>query len=328
MSAPAGPAPAGAQPPAVALVGATIISFSAILYRLSEANPLTGAFFRMVYALPVLAALSWIVRRQDHRSARARWLAFVSGAMLGIDVIAWQVAIDHIGAGLATLVANSQVVLVPLATWVLLAERPSRRVFMAMPVVLVGLAAVTGLGSEASFGSRPVLGVMAGVAAACFYTAFLVGFRRSNKALTHPAGPLLDATAGAAVAVGLPGLVTGSLDLAPTWPSHGWLLLLAVGAQALGWLAISFALPRLPAAVTSFVILLQPTLTLFWGWLIFAEQAGPIQLMGVVLVIAGIATVAIRPRASTSPQSPRPGPSRPSTPDPPRRATPPLRERR
>ena len=45
---------------------------------------------------------------------------------------------------------------------------------------------------------------------------------------------------------------------------HGWLLLLA-WARVLGWLAITYALPRLPAAETSTFILLQPVLTMVWG---------------------------------------------------------------
>ena len=284
----------GAPPPrVVALAGATVISFSAILYRLSDADPITGGFFRMVYAVPALGLIWAVNKRRDTRPARARWLAIGSGVMLGFDVWSWQLSIDEIGAGLATLVANSQVILVPIATWALFRERPGPRAFVAMPVVVGGLALVTGLGSEGTFGTRPVFGVLLGVAAACFYTGFLVGFRRASRALAPAAGPLLDATMGAAATLGAIGLISGDLVLVPSWPSHGWLLLLACGAQVTGWLGIGYALPRLPATVTSFVILLQPTLTLFWGRAIFDERASAIQLTGVALVIAGITWVAL-----------------------------------
>ena len=43
-----------AHPRLTALLGAISISFSGILYRLSESSPETAAFFRMVYALPIL----------------------------------------------------------------------------------------------------------------------------------------------------------------------------------------------------------------------------------------------------------------------------------
>ncbi len=305
--------PAAPSPRLVAFIGATVISFSAILYRLSDADAVTGGFFRMAYAAPVLGLIAWLQRHRDQRPARDRWIAFAAGLVLGFDVLAWQVAIDQIGAGLATLVANSQVVLVPLVTWALFREHPGRRTFVAMPMVIVGLAAVTGLGSADAFGARPVFGVIMGAAAALFYTTFLVGYRRAGRALSPAAGPLLDATLGAGVTIGIVGVITGDLVLAPTWPGHGWLLLLAWGAQVTGWLAISHALPRLPATVTSFVILLQPTLTLFWGGLIFDERPGLIQLIGVALVISGITWVATernRTAPPTSTPSPKPDPSR------------------
>jgi len=41
----------------LALLGILIISFSAILVRLAEVSPAGAAFFRMAYALPVLAVV-------------------------------------------------------------------------------------------------------------------------------------------------------------------------------------------------------------------------------------------------------------------------------
>ena len=38
----------------IAMFGSTLISFAPLFYRYSEANPATGAFFRMSYALPFL----------------------------------------------------------------------------------------------------------------------------------------------------------------------------------------------------------------------------------------------------------------------------------
>ena len=47
-------------------------------------------------------------------------------------------------------------------------------------------------------------------------------------------------------------------DLAPTWPSAGWLITLALASQVVGWLLITFSLPRLPAALTSMILTIQP----------------------------------------------------------------------
>jgi drug/metabolite transporter (DMT)-like permease len=285
---------AGRRPILVALAGTIPISFSAILFRLSETDPVTGGFFRFAYALVMLAPLGWWVRARDNRRLDERAMALAAGVLLGLDVIFWQKSIILIGTGLATLIANSQVVIVPLVTWALFRERPARAALVAMPVVMVGLAIITGLGRADTFGSRPVLGVGLATVAAALYSGFLVAFRRSNRSLAPTARPLFDATVGAACVVGFFGLVDGSLVLAPVWPGHGWLLLLALGPQVGGWIAISYALPRLPAAHTSFAILLQPVMTMVWGRLIFDEIPSLTQLSGVALVLAGIAAVTVQ----------------------------------
>lgn len=279
-----------------AFSGAVAISFSAIFFALAEVTPLTGAFFRMLYAAPFLGLLWWWRRHLDRRTRRERTIAFVAGVLLALDIVAWHTSIEMIGTGLATLIANSQVVIVPLVTWMLLGERPSRAALIAMPVVMVGLSLITGLGREDTFGDRPVMGVAVAVFAAILYSGFLIGYRRSNRSLAPPAGSLMDAVLGGILGLGLAGALFGSLDPVPSWPAHGWLLALALASQVLGWLAIGYALPRLPAAHTSFAILLQPTLTIVWGRIIFDERASMLQLAGVVLVLAGIVAVTVGSR--------------------------------
>lgn len=280
------------MPLIAALGGATIISFSAILFALADVAPATGAFFRAAYAVPVLGVIWWRSRGEDTRSRRARWLARASGVMLGGDFITWHLSIDHIGAGLGTLLANSQVVIVALLAWLMFGEKPSRVVAVAIPVVLVGVGLVSGLGREDAYGENPLLGTVFGFAAALLYAGYLLALRRSNRTHAPAAGSLFDATVGAAVTCLVAGPFVGGLGLVPSWPEHGWLVALALGPQVLGWLAISYALPRLPAAETSTFILLQPVLTMVWGALIFSERPSAVQLAGAALVLIGVGSVA------------------------------------
>jgi drug/metabolite transporter (DMT)-like permease len=276
-----------------ALAGALAISFSAILYALSEVSPVTGAFYRNLYALPVLVLIWWARRGQDRRTRRKRLIAFGAGLLLGLDVVVWHISIEFIGAGLSTLIANSQVIVVAVVAWLFLGERPSRQLFIAIPVVLFGVALVSGLGRVDSFGSNPLVGTLLALMSAVFYAAFILGIRSSNDLQAPSAGPLMEATAGAALAALVLSPFGEGIQLAPTWPAHGWLLALALSSQVAGWLLISYALPRLPAAETATIILLQPVLTMVWGMIIFEEQPSPIQLVGAGLVLAGVGFVAM-----------------------------------
>ena len=165
----------------IALAGATLISFAPLLYIQSESAPLTGAFFRMLYALPLLALLVWFLKREDNRGPRDRMLAFSAGLLLAIDFMGYHSAIDYIGSGIATMIGNSQVIIVTLSSWLLFGERPNRYILLSLPMVMLGLLLISGIWDENPFGSDPVKGVIGGIVAAIFYSSFLIVYRYSNR---------------------------------------------------------------------------------------------------------------------------------------------------
>jgi drug/metabolite transporter (DMT)-like permease len=285
-----------------ALTGAVLISFSAIFFALSGVSPVTGTFFRAGYALPVLFVLWWFRRGHDRRPSSRRWIAVGAGLALGADVFAWHSSIEFIGAGLATLIANTSVIFVALGAWIILGERPRNTTMAAIPVILVGVTLVSGIGQDGAFGANPVQGTLLALLAAIFYASFLLGFRHSNDERAPAAGALMEATFGAAVASLVIGTFTSGIDFSFTWPAHGWLLALALGAQVVAWLMIGYALPRLPAVETATIILIQPALTMIWGAIIFDERPSALQIGGAAIVLAGVAFVAfVRARRVPTP---------------------------
>ena len=291
----------------IALAGAVAISFSPVFYVYSDTNPSTGAFFRMLYALPALALLAYLVRKADTRSSRTRWTAFGAGLILAPDMLSYHSSMIFIGIGIATLIGNSQVIIVTLASWKLFGEKPNQAILVSLPIVIIGLALISGIADTDPYGEDPVKGVVFGTMAAFFYSSFLILFRYSNRELAPSSSVQLDATAGAALGLLVLGLLPLSsmaiepLELQPTWPGHGWLIVLALLCQVVGWLAIAYALPRLPAAHTSFAVLLQPVLTLVWGYVILHQEGySQNQAIGIFLVLAAIIAVTLYGSASSA----------------------------
>src|ERR671930_2309188 len=288
--------------PAV-LVGAVAIAFSGILFRVAHVSPSTGAAFRCLYALPPLALLAWLEdRRYGRRSFRQRVPGWAAGVFFAVDLVAWHKAIEEVGAGLGTVLGNTQVVLVGLLAWVILRERPPTRVMAAIPVVLVGIVLISGALESGAYGRNPGLGVAYGALTAVAYSAFLLVLREGNRDLRRPAGPLFDATLTCGVACIPIGLVWGNLDWVPDWKAQGYLLLLALSSQALGWLLISISLPRLPAALTSVLLTFQPVLSVLFAWAILDESPSALQLGGVALVVSGLLIVSAGRRQELRPE--------------------------
>lgn len=278
-----------------ALLGVLSISFSAIFVRLAGVSPVTAAFFRGLYAILPLLLAWWFTRASDTRPWTRRTLAMGGGVLLAIDLGLWHQAIADIGAGLATVLINAQVLFIGGAAWMLHRERPNRLAMIMIPVVLLGVLLISGLGRPDAYGSRPAAGVIFAVAAAACYAGFLLIFRASNRDLVPPPGPVLDATIGMALgAWGLAAPFDPRFSLTITWPAHGWLIAMALICQAAGWILIGTALPRLPALESSVILLSQPIGTVVWGWLVFGERMSPVQAAGMVVMTAGIAVLMVK----------------------------------
>jgi drug/metabolite transporter (DMT)-like permease len=274
------------------------IAYSAIFYRWALVSPTTGTVFRCLFGLPILAAVALRERRRyGPLPAATVRKAALAGAFFAGDLVLWHHAIEAVGAGLATVLGNLQVLIVGLLAWAVLGERPTRSTILAVPAVLVGIALISGLGGGA-YGANPELGVILGVLTALCYAAYLMIMRSGGRDLRRPAGPVAIATASTAVTGALIGALAGDLDPVPPAASLGWLALLGVTSQSAGYLLISLSLPRLPAVLTSILLLAQPVATLGLAMVLLAETPSGLQLAGVVLVVGGIAvaTLAGRPK--------------------------------
>jgi drug/metabolite transporter (DMT)-like permease len=285
------------RPVLAAALGALAIAFSAILVDLANVAPAAAAVYRCAYALPVLGALAvWEDRRYGRRSWRERRIAMAAGVFFAVDLITWAHAIDDVGAGLSTVLGNTQVVFVPFLALALLREPVPRRILRALPLVCLGVVLVSGVVESGAYGANPPRGVMFGVLTGLTYAIFLLIQRQGSRDLRRPAGPLFDMTLVCTLVSVAADVALGEGDLAPRWPSAGWLILLALSSQVLGWLLITVSLPRLPAALTSLTLTIQPVGTVALGAVLLGQDPSPLQLAGVACILGGLVSVAVRPR--------------------------------
>lgn len=301
-----------AHPRLTAFLGAMSIAFSGVLYKFSETSPETASFYRCLWGLPILFAAAYIERgERGPMDRRSLGLAAFAGILFAGDLIFWHHTINLVGAGLATVLGNLQVVVVAVAAWLLFGERPSARTIVALPIILLGVVFIAGVLGGQNYGTNPQLGVFLGLLTALSYAGYLLVIRRISGRRT--AGPVAVSTTMTAAVALLVGIALGSLDLTPGWESMIWLILLGVSAQAIGYLFISLSLPRLPAVVTSIILLAQPVVAVGLAMVILGETPSVGQLIGVACVIGGIAFATVpltrlRRRPSNVPSAPAVGP--------------------
>src|SRR6202453_2780459 len=316
---PAKTMPVKTMPPvAAATAGAACISSWAVLMRLASTSASITALGRCAFALPVLGVLALIEHKRGapRLPSRSRWLARLAGVFLAGDLILWSHAITAIGAGLGTVVTNLQVLIISLLAWLVLGERPRRSLVLASPVMLAGLALVgglAGLGGTHAYGTDPRLGLVFGVGVAVLYAIYILMLRQATSPARDSggtrkavAGVLFEATVGATAGSVALGFVLH--DFHPghdplTWPTLGWLALLALTSQVIGWLLITVSMPRLPAGMIGALLLVQPAGSVALSYVGLNERPSGLQLLGVALMLAGV-LVAVSGGTAKSPAAP------------------------
>jgi drug/metabolite transporter (DMT)-like permease len=147
---------------------------------------------------------------------------------------------------------------------------------------------------------------------AVLYAVYILMLRQATSAAgagTAVAAPLFEATAGAVVGSALLGLVLDDVRLGPPWPALGWIVLLALSSQVIGWLLITVSMPRLAAGTIGALLLIQPAGSVALSYVILGERPSLLQLAGVALVLTGV-VVAVTGRAPDAGRAPEAGYSR------------------
>ncbi|MBN6039739.1 DMT family transporter [Amycolatopsis sp. 195334CR] len=288
-------------PPVWVVLGALSLSSSSILIAIAGTPTATTTFWRCGLALVLLAPLlAWELRRHGLPDRRTLWMGSLAGVFLGADFLLWNVSIGDVGAGIATVLANLQVVMFPLVARVFTGVRLDRRFVLALPVLLVAAAAAGGVIGPVALGENPLRGTVFALTAALGYSGFLYFSRECGvRAPRHVVTPVFFATASAAaLAVVFGGLTTGiQFSLGPrTWLA---LALVAVFGQVLGWLLVGWGLPRLAPAVSSALLLLQPIGAVLLAMVVLGEVPSVTQVAGGAVVLAVVwLLVAGKPRNS------------------------------
>ncbi|XGU21338.1 EamA family transporter [Rhodococcus sp. 3Y1] len=125
------------------------------------------------------------------------------------------------------------------------------------------------------------------VIAAGAYAVYIFLMGLATRAAGRTALPMFVSTGATALTAGAYGLVSGTLDLTPSLVAQGWLVLLALVSQVIGWLLVASASQRLPASAVAASLVLQSASALLFGAVLLAQTPTLVQLAGAGMILAG-----------------------------------------
>ncbi len=275
-------------------------AFAVLLF--AQVAVLGVAWLRIATAAVILGAWRRPWRRGALREAGTRRLLLAWGAVLAAMNACFYAAIDRLALG--TVAAIEFVPVIALAA--LGARRPRNA---AALVLAVGGAGVL---SDVQLRASP-LGLAFAAANAGLFAAYIV---LADRVAKRPGLSGIDGLAGAMLVAALLISPVGVAQAAPT-VSHPALLLAAAGvgvcSSVIPYVTDQLALARLARATYALLIALLPAVATAIGVLVLGQWPSGRELLGVALVIAGVAVhraPSVAPAGPAAP-SPRPAVARP-----------------
>ncbi len=270
-------------------VGAVLISFSAVFVKLANVGPTVTGFYRMLFG-GILLVIILLTRRECVWSGRRPFLlSLICGLVFALDLTLWHRSIHYVGPGLATILANFQVFFLAAFGVILLREKFEWKLTISILLAVVGLFLMV----DIDFGNAEEsyrMGVMLGLATATTYATFLLIFRKlQSEAGSRSSFPAIAVISLSAAAIMAPvAAIQGESFGIPD--STSMLVLVSYGlvGQVLGWVFISWGVPKIESSRVGLILLLQPTLAFIWDTLFFARVTTAIEILGGLIALGAI----------------------------------------
>ena len=268
---------------AALVFGACVIGFSGILVRLTGTGPAAGGFWRLAFALPLLAVMT---RRSSGPLGRPSPIALIAGVLFAGDLGFWHYGVKYTSVANATVLSNLAPVVVTAFAWIFLKQRPKAAFLLAVAVAVAGVWLMAAGRSGGGHLLNEPLGDAFSLGTALWYAFYFLAIAQGRK--TEGASRLMFWSG----VVGAPLLLVAALlldeQIAPA-TAAGWGACVALGlVHVAGQGSIAWAMGRLPTATASVVVLVQPVVATWLGWVLFAEALGPMQAIGATAALTGV----------------------------------------
>lgn len=274
-------------------LGACCLGFAPIFVKLVSIGPTPIGIYRCGIAAVLLTCVSrW---ESPRAAASARWspalwgYLLLSGFLFAVDLFVWHRSVIYAGAGLGTILGNTQVFYVTLIGIVFFGERLTWRFLFAVLLAFTGVFLLVSYRSSPATEDRYVEGVFYGLATGIVYSSYVLAIRKAEQLSRGVSSTLRLAIVSGTTAIFLLPIAwwEGTLGL-PTPVDFGWLLSLALVAQVAGWLLISRSLGQVPVSRAGLILTAQPLVATLAGGLLLREHLSPLQGLGAGIVLVAL----------------------------------------
>jgi drug/metabolite transporter (DMT)-like permease len=274
---------------AVLAVGVCAVSTAAVMIREAAAPSIVIAAMRLVPASALLLLYAGAWRRPAAPPGRDLvLLTLLSGVFLAVHFGFWVASVNQTSIVTSTVLVTTTPLFVGLAGGALLGETPGRAIWLALAIATAGTLIM--VSEDLDAGGDTLSGDVLALLGAFFAAGYLMTGRRVLAAegvwlpyitLTYTTG---------AVLLALAALIAGESFTGYSGRTYLFFLLLALVPQLIGHTAFNRSLGHMPAIIVSLAVLGEPVGATILAAVLLNEDPTLVQLLGGLVVLAGVAT--------------------------------------
>lgn len=274
--------------PRIALfLGILCISIFPVIVRMNLTSGLISAFYRMAIATAIILPFAIYKKKLYLEDFKTLLPIAVCGILFASDIAVWNISIQHSSATQATLLTNLSPIWVGVFSFIFLSYRPRKSFWLGTLIALIGMLTFVGIDTilELKLDSAFFLGILSGV----LYALYILTSKKllaKLEIITFITYSMIFST----VFLFFINMYFGEHFFG--FSNEAWISLLTQGivCQLIAWLLISYSTQNMRATRVSLSLLSQAIFATILAAVILSEKITVIQMVGSVIILAGIAT--------------------------------------
>ena len=275
------------KPRLALFIGILCISIFPVIVRMNLTSGLISAFYRMAIATAIILPFALYKKKLKLENIKMLLPMMVCGILFASDIAVWNISIQNSSATQATLLTNLSPIWVGVFSLLFLNFRPRKSFWLGTLIALIGMTVFVGVDTilNLQLDFAFFLGILSGVLYA-LYILVSKSVLEKLEVITFITYSMIFST----IFLFFINYVFGEQFFG--FSNKAWVSLFVQGivCQLIAWLLISYSTQKMRATRVSLSLLSQAIFATILAAIFVNEKITGIQMIGSVIILAGIAT--------------------------------------
>lgn len=275
------------KPRLALFIGILCISIFPVIVRMNLTSGLISAFYRMAIATAIILPFALYKKKLKLENIKMLLPMMVCGILFASDIAVWNISIQNSSATQATLLTNLSPIWVGVFSLLFLNFRPRKSFWLGTLIALIGMTVFVGVDTilNLQLDFAFFLGILSGVLYA-LYILVSKSVLEKLEVITFITYSMIFST----IFLFFINFVFGEQFFG--FSNKAWVSLFVQGivCQLIAWLLISYSTQKMRATRVSLSLLSQAIFATILAAIFVNEKITGIQMIGSVIILAGIAT--------------------------------------